>query len=344
MRERYVSVYWMKLAITLACGLYDRTYGLHDGSVPVEGVALNFLPMMPVETFRRQGRHAEFDASEFSLSTFLVLHARGDQRFVGIPVYPSRRFRHEHVWINTRAGIRSPADLKGKRVGVQEYVQTAALWIRGFLQNDYGVRTQDLDWHFGGYNEPDPTFKPRIELPIPKDVRTRVIPGDQSIDAMLERGELDAVLPALPASFRRGSPNVARLFPDFRAAEEDYFKRTRIFPIMHVVVVKREVYERHPWVAQALYKAFVKAKELAVRRLTTSPPLHATLPWLTDHIEHTQRVMGTDYWSYGLAENRHVLETAAQHAWEQGLLEKKIERIDELFAPETRAGVLDLPP
>lgn len=333
----------MKLPITLACGLYDRTFGLRDGTVPVEGVELNFLPMMPVETFRRQGRHAEFDASEFSLSTFMVLHSRGDRRFVGIPVYPSRRFRHEHVWINTRAGIRSPADLKGKRVGVQEFVQTAALWIRGFLQHDYGVRTQDVEWHFGGYNEPDPRFKPRIELGLPPEVRARVIPGDQCIDAMLERGELDAVLPAVPASFLKGSPNVARLFPDFRATEEDYFRRTRIFPIMHVVVVKREIYEKYPWVAQSLYKAFVKAKELAIRRLTTSPPLHATLPWLTEQIEATQRVMGKDYWSFGLEENRHVLETAAQYALEQGLLAKPIERIDDLFAAQTHSGVQDLP-
>lgn len=333
----------MKLPITLACGLYDRTFGLRDGSVPVEGVDLNFLPMMPVETFRRQGRHAEFDASEFSLSTFMVLHSRGDRRFVGIPVYPSRRFRHEHVWISTRAGIHSPKDLKGKRVGVQEFVQTAALWIRGFLQHDYGVRTQDVEWYFGGYNEPDPHFKPRIQLELPAEVRARVIPGDQCIDAMLERGELDAVLPAVPASFRKGSPNVARLFPDYRATEEEYFRRTRIFPIMHVVVVKRGIYEKHPWLAQSLYKAFVKAKELAIHRLTTSPPLHATLPWLTEQIEATQRVMGKDYWSFGLEENRHVLETAAQYALEQGLLAKPIERVDDLFAAETRAGVQDLP-
>ncbi len=333
----------MKLPITLACGLYDRTFGLRDGTVPVEGVELNFLPMMPVETFRRQGRHAEFDASEFSLSTFMVLHARGDRRFVGIPVYPSRRFRHEHVWINPRAGIRSPSDLKGKRVGVQEFVQTAALWIRGFLEHDHGVRTQDVEWFLGGYNEPYPQFKPRIQLDLPREIRARVIPPDQCIDAMLDRGELDAVLPAVPASFRRGSPNVVRLFPDFRAVEEEYFLRTRIFPIMHVVVVKREIYESHRWVAQALFKAFVMAKELAVRRLTTSPPLHATLPWLSEHLEATRRVMGNDYWSYGLEENRHVLEAAAQYAWEQKLLAKPIERVEELFAPETHAGVLDLP-
>ena len=334
----------MKLPITLACGIYDRTFGLRDGSVPVEGVDLNFLPMMPVETFRRQARHAEFDASELSLSTFLALHSRGDTRFVGIPVFPSRRFRHEHVWINVHAGIRAPDDLKGKRVGVQDFMQTAALWIRGFLQQDYGVRTQDVEWFFGGYNAPDPHFKTGIELKLPPDVRASVIAGDQCLDAMLDRGDLDAVFPARPASFQHGSPNVARLFPNFRAVEEDYFRRTRIFPIMHVVVVRREIYERNRWIVQALYKAFVHAKELAIRRLTSSPPLHATLPWLTDHIQATRKVMGNDYWSYGLAENRHVLEAAAQHAWDQGLLARPIERIDDIFAPESHAGVLDLPP
>ena len=333
----------MKLPITLACGLYDRTLGLRDGTIPVEGVELNYLPMMPVETFRRQARHAEFDASEFSLATYMMLHSRGDRRFVGIPVFPSRRFRHEHVWINTNAGIRSPKDLIGKRVGVEEFLQTAALWIRGFLHHDYGVKTEDIDWYFGGYNEPDPHFAPRIKLELPDKVRARVIPGDQSIDAMLLRGELDAALPKLPMSFRRGEPNVARLFPNFREVEEDYFKRTGIFPIMHAVVVRREIYEKHPWVMQALYKGFVQAKDLAIRRLTISPPLPVTLPWLTDHIAATRKVMGSDYWSYGLAQNRHILQTAAQYAWEQGLLAKPIESIDELFAPETHAGVLDLP-
>lgn len=333
----------MKLPLTLACGLYDRTYGLHDGSVPVEGVELNYLPMMPVETFRRQARHAEFGASEFSLSTFMILHARGDRRFVGIPVFPSRRFRHEHVWINANAGIRSPADLKGKRIGVEEYIQTAALWIRGFLQDDFGVRDEDVEWFFGGYNEPDPYFAPRIELELPARVRATVIDGKELLDQLIDAGKLDAIFPKRPASFLRKSKNVTRLFPDFRSVEADYFKRTGIFPIMHVVVVRRDVYEKHPWVAQALYKGFVYAKALAIRRLTLSPPLHVTLPWLTDHIEETRRLMGDDYWSYGFEENRHVLETAARHAWDQGLLEKPIDRIDELFAPETHAGVLDLP-
>lgn len=333
----------MKLPLTLACGLYDRTYGLRDGTVPVEGVELNFLPMMPVETFRRQARHGEFDASEFSLSTYLVLRSRGDDRFVGIPVFPSRRYRHEHVWINVHSGIRRPEDLAGKRVGVQEFVQTAAVWIRGFLQHDYGVGVDRIEWYFGGYNEPDPTFAHRIPIDLPSRIRTRQIAPDQCLDAMLDRGELDAVLPLAPASFRRGSPNVARLFPNFREVEEDYFRRTRIFPIMHLVVVKRETYEKAPWVAQALYKAFVQAKALAMRRLATSPPLHCSLPWLTDHLETTRRVMGDDYWSYGLAENRHVLEAAARYVFEQGLIDRPIANVDALFAPETHAGVLDLP-
>jgi 4,5-dihydroxyphthalate decarboxylase len=333
----------MKLKLTVACGLYDRTLGLHDGSVRVEGVDLNFLPMMPVETFRRQARHAEFDASEFSLSTFMVLQSRGDRRFVGIPVFPSRRFRHEHCWVNAYSGIRTPADLKGKRVGVQEFVQTAALWIRGFLQNDYGVRTEDMKWYFGGYNKPDPHFKPRIELELAQGVEATVIPGDQTLNDMLDRGEIDAAFPALPDSFHNRSPNVVRLFPNFREVEEDYFRRTRIFPIMHVVVVRREIYEQNRWVIQALYKAFVEAKALAMRRLRTYPPLPVTLPWLIDELERTQNLMGDDYWSYGLEQNRHVLEAAALYAWQQGLLEKPIERVEDLFAPESHAGVLDLP-
>jgi 4,5-dihydroxyphthalate decarboxylase len=274
----------------------------------------------------------------------MTLYARGDRRFIGIPVFPSRRFRHEHVWINVNSGIRSPRDLKGKRIGVEEYIQTAALWIRGFLQDDFGVRDDDVEWFFGGYNEPDPYFAPRISLELPPRVRATVIPGDQTLDGWLDRGKLDAIFPKRPASFLRGSPNVARLFPDFRAVEMDYFRRTRIFPIMHVVVLRRDIYEKHPWVAQALYKAFVYAKALAMRRLTLSPPLHVTLPWLTHHIEETQDVMGKNYWSFGLEENRHALETAARHSWDQGLLEKPIAKIDELFATETHAGVLDLPP
>ena len=246
----------MKVPVTLACGLYDRTYGLHDGSVPVEGVDLNFLPMMPVETFRRQARHAEFDAAEFSLSTYMILHTRGDRRFVGIPVFPSRRYRHEHVWINAKSGIRSPSDLKGKRVGVEEYIQTAALWIRGFLQDDYGVRTEDVDWYFGGYNEPEPHFEPRIVHELPPNVRSQIISGHKCIDQMLDAGELDAVFPKRPASFLRGSVNVARLFPNFREVEEDYYRRTKIFPIMHVVVVKRELYEKYPWIVEIALQGF----------------------------------------------------------------------------------------
>jgi 4,5-dihydroxyphthalate decarboxylase len=329
--------------MTLACGLYDRTFALRDGTVQVEGVELNFIPMMPGETFRRQARHGEFDAAEFSLANLMMLHSRGDRRFVGIPVCPSRRFRHEHVWINVRSGIHSPTDLKGKRVGVQEFVQTAALWVRGFLQHDYGVRTQDVEWHFGGYNEPDQRYKPRIDFEMLRDARVRTIAPDQCLDGMLDRGELDALFPALPRSFQQGSPNVARLFPNFRKVEEDYFRRTQLFPIMHVVVVRREIYEANRWVAQALYKAFLEAKKIAIRRLTTYPPLHATLPWLTDHIEHTKSVLGADYWPYGLEENRHALETAAKYAFEQGLLAHEIDRIDELFAKETHAGSMDLP-
>ena len=184
----------------------------------------------------------------------------------------------------------------------------------------------------------------KLKIKLPEEIRLKSIRADQTLSAMLAEGEIDALVTArTPSTFLSRPKDVKRLFPDYVEAEKAYYRRTKIFPIMHVVVIRREIYEKNRWVAQALYKGFVKAKELAMRRLTTYPPLHATLPWLTAHIEHTQKIMGKDYWSYGLAENRHVLETAARHAWEQGLLEKPIANIDELFAPETHAGVQDIP-
>jgi len=330
-----------RLDLTLACGVYDRTYALFDGSVRLEGVSLNMVPLHPGELFRRQARFAEFDAAEFSLATLGILHAQGDRRFVGIPVYPARRFRHEHVWISRRAGIESPVDLKGKRVGVQEYIQTASVWIRGILSDDFGVTSQDVDWCVGGYNAPDPHYAHRIPLTLAQaKIRVTTIPSTESIDGMLRRGDLAAAFPGVPQSFRDGSEDVARLFEDYWNVEADYFTRTGIFPIMHVVVVKRELYERHPWVAVSLYKAFEEARRIAERRYDFSPgPLHASLPWVNHHLEETRKIMGHDYWSYGLRGNEHVIETMMRYLVEQGLVESPVADMTELFAPETHAGV-----
>lgn len=328
----------MRLPLTLACGLYDRTVPLLGELISPEGIDLNYLVMDPGQIFRRQARHAEFDVAEFSLSTYAILHARGDRRLVAIPVFPSRRFRHSNIYVNAGAGVHEPKNLVGKRVGAQEYQQTAGVWIRGILQHDYGVRPDQMEWYFGAYNEPEP-FVERIPITLPPEIHTRTIGADQCLDQMLERGEIDALMGStMPASFRRGSPHVGRLFSNFREAEVDYYRRTGIFPIMHTVVIKREIYERAPWVAVSLYKAFERSKALAMRRLWNAETLYCALPWLAAHLEETEALMGRDPFVYGVEANRRVLEPFLQYCHEQCLVDRGL-TAEELFAPETHRGV-----
>ena len=269
----------MKLNLTVAVGPYDRVMALQDGSVVPEGIDVNFVPQPNVgELFRRQARHAEFDVAEFSLSTYTILHGQGDRRMIAIPVFPSKVFRHGHILVNANAGIEEPKDLIGKRFGAAEYQQTAAIWQRAFLQHDYGVQASQSEWYFGMLNQPGP-YAERIPVDLPADIRTHLIPEDKCLDGMLESGEIDALMAAgAPHSFLRHSPNVRRLFPDHKAVEADYYRRTGIFPIMHTLVIKREIYERAPWVARSLYDAFDKATAVCDRILR-----------LQDHRDHRAR-------------------------------------------------------
>lgn len=322
--------------ITVACGVYDRTAGLFDGSVRAEGVDLNMIGMLPGELFRRQARHAEFDASEFSLATLMILASRGDDRFVGIPVYPARRFRHEHVWINSQCAIESPSDLKGRRVGVQEFIQTASVWIRGFLSDDYGVPQDSVEWFVGGYNAPESAYEHRIPLQLRTSTVVHQIPDDRCLNDLLVSGEIDAIFPGRPRAIQQADPRVRPLFTNFAEVEADYFARTHIFPIMHVVIIKREIYERAPWMAASIYRAFEEAKWQAFDRLRNYPgPLYSSLPWQSKHLSDTELLLGSDYWSYGVRGNRHVLERLAHYLWEQGLLAHPIGAVEALFAPET---------
>ena len=325
----------MKLRLTFACNLYDRTVALRDGSVAPQGIELNYMVMNVGEIFRRQARHAEFDVSEMSLSTYGILHAQGDRRMIAIPVFPSRKFRHSEIFINTGAGISEPKDLIGKRMGSSEYQQTAGVWQRGHLQHEYGVRPDQVEWYFGPVDAPNPSFSERIPIKLPENVRTRVIAGDQWLDQMLDSGEIDAAMWASEApAFRRGSPNVARLFPNFQEVEADYFKRTGIFPVMHTVVIKREIYDRAPWVAISLYEAFVKAKAEALKRQHDMGALFSMMPWIRNHMLEQEAVMGEDPFAYGLERNRKMLETFFQYSFEQGLVSRP-PTPEELFAPET---------
>jgi 4,5-dihydroxyphthalate decarboxylase len=324
-----------KLLLTLACGDYDRTKALQDGVVQPEGIRLNYIPLQAEEIFYRMCNHKEFDASEMSLSNYITMRSRGDRSFVAIPVFPSRFFRHSCVFINAEAGIEKAGDLKGKKIGLPEYAITAAVWIRGFLSDDFGVAAEDIHWFTGGQEQPG--RKERLKLRLPPEIKVAAIPQDQTLNGLLDGGELHGLISArVPSCFAKGSPQVRRLYPDYREVEMDYYKRTKIFPIMHVLVIRSEIYEAHPWVAQSLAKAFSQAKEVCIQRMHTSNTLACTLPWLFSEIERLKSLFGPDWWPYGIEANRHTLETLMRYMREQGLMEAAM-TAEELF-PANVAG------
>jgi 4,5-dihydroxyphthalate decarboxylase len=322
-----------ELPITLACWDYDRTRALFDGRVRPEGIALRYLPLKMPESFFRTLRHGEFDASEMSFSWYVRTFFWDPRPLIAIPVFPSRMFRHGSIYVNTASGIEQPEDLRGKRVGVPEYQMTAAVWIKGIMADRHGVPVNSVTYHTGGLFDPG-----RTELPmdLPKDIRVEPIPTDRTLSEMIETGEIDALYTAeAPAPFTRGSPKVHRLFPDAAAIEEEYFRETNIFPIMHTIVIRREVYERDRWIARSLQKAFDEAKRLALEDLRETVALKIALPWLQAHVERTAAVFGSaDLWPYGLASNRETLGAFLKYSHAQGLI-PRIPEPAELFAPET---------
>ena len=314
-----------RLTITLACRDYEHTRGLTDGSIPIEGVDLRFVSVSPPsQIFLRMLRSEEFDASEMSLSNYLIALARGDTRFVGIPVFPSRVFRHSYIWINTKSGIQRPQDLSGKRVGIADYSMTALLFTRGMLEHQYGVSPKDIYWYRNRSEH--------VSIKTPPDIRIENIGKDQTLDGLLEEGQLDAVaVTSAPRSFRQGSPLIGRLFPDSRDVEAEYYRQTKIFPIMHMVVIRRALYEQHRWVAAALSQAFQTAKQQSYERFKEG--LYP-LPWLSLDFEFARQVMGADIYSYGVTQSLPTLEAATLYSYEQGLTGRKMD-VGELFAPET---------
>jgi 4,5-dihydroxyphthalate decarboxylase len=319
------------LKLTLACWNYDRTRALMDGRVKPEGIELDIKVLRPRQTFQRMLDDHEFHVSELSLASYTALKGRGACPFVAVPVALSKIFRHSCIYVRTDAGIRTAADLKGKRVGTTQYSSTALVFMRGMLLHDHGVAPADMHWFMGGLN----TFteQPLIPLDLPKDVRLDFLPAGQTLEAMFARGELDALLSIyIPRLFLDGSPRIARLFPKFKQVEQEYYRRTRIFPIMHTVVLREDVYREHPWAAASIYRAFCAAKDLAVEGLYDTDALQLALPWLLDHVEEAWREFGKDFWSYGLEPNRATLTAIGQYVYEQGL-SPRIVSPDELFAP-----------
>lgn len=321
------------LRLSVAVGDYDRMRPLFDGEVRIDGVDPVFMRLSPEEIFFRAFRHAEFDVCELSLSSFALRTARGDNPYVGIPVYPSRAFRHTSIVIRTDRGIASPADLRGRRIGSPEYQLTACVWARAVLEDDYGVRSSDVTWVRGGLEQPGRVEK--IALSLPPGITLEDAPADTTLSAMLEAGEIDGIVgPRAPAAFERGDSRYGWLFADPAEAAADYYRRTRIFPIMHVLGLRREIAAQHPWLPGALLKAFEQSKQLALAKLTDTSATKVTLPFVEEQLRRVRALMGQDFWSYGIAANRHVLETFLRHHHMQGLSPRQL-AVEELFHSST---------
>ncbi|NRF71872.1 ABC transporter substrate-binding protein [Aquincola sp. S2] len=327
-----------RLPLTIAFSDYDRVAALSNGQVRPDGIDLNFLTLPVEETFFRMARHAEFDVAEMSLSSYCMTLARDPAPFIAIPVFPSRVFRHGSMFVSTKSGISSPTQLAGKRIAYPEYQMTAPVWMRGILSDDYGVRPSEVLHYSGGVEQPGRIEK--LKLNLPPSIRWQPIGPEQTLADMLADGEVDALLAARPPSTLETRPDaVRRLFPDYAAEERAYFKRTRIFPIMHTVVIRREVYEANRWIAQSLLKAFCAAQRKTYADLAESHAFKAMLPWLPSHVEEVKREMGEDWWPYGFAANRHVLDTFLRYHHEQGLSPKRLAP-EALFAPESLENFL----
>ena len=325
-----------RVPLTLACWDYDRTRALATGEIRPEGVDLTYLSLPVEETFFRMMRYQEFDVAEMSLSSYVLSLSRGAP-VTAIPVFPSRAFRHHGIYINADSGIERPADLAGRVIGIPEYQLTAVVWIRGILAEHHGVPLDSARYRTGGLDHPGRTEKLQVSVPAGVDVQP--IPADRTLSGMLLAGEIDAVYcPRTPRPYAQGHPGIRRLFAAPRAEEERYFAQTGIFPIMHTVVLHRDVYERHRWLAQSLLKAFEAARAAASARLAETAASPAMVPWLYDEVERTRRLMGPDFWSYGVEPNAAVLRTFLRYARDQGLTGGEIPDPASLFVPETHAS------
>ena len=301
-----------------------------------EGIDLVYNSLYVEETFFRMLRNREFDVAEMSLSSYCVSLMRDPAPFVAIPVFPSRFFRHSCIFVSAKSGIREPGDLAGRKVGVPEYQMTAPVWIRGILQDEYGVDPASCEYLTGGEEEPGRDEK--LSLDLPSKFRVTPIGPQQTLSGMIAAGEIDAMHTArAPSTFRAQPDRVRRLFKDFVEVEKAYYRKTRIFPIMHTVVIRRDLYERNRWIAQSLFKAFAQAQRRAYEYLNTSMALTTMLPWQSAHVEEARALLGEDWWPYGLEPNRVVLDTFLRYHHEQGLSKRRL-KAEELFAPETLAS------
>jgi 4,5-dihydroxyphthalate decarboxylase len=321
-----------KVSMTFACGLYDRMLALYTGEVKPDGIDLNFLAIDdPRQIFDRMGKNLEFDACEMSSSEVISRYAAGRREMVALPVFPSRVFRHGFITVN-RDAVKSPKDLEGKRIGTPLYTQTAALFIRGLLKDEYGVDLSSAHWVQGATNSPESHGNPAAPRPL-KPVSIEQNSSGRSLSELLERGDIQAIIGSgLPDSLRSHPDKVQRLFPDFHARELDYFRRTRIFPIMHLVAIRRDAYEANPFIATSLYKAMTEAKDIALEKMRDLGALRYMLPGMAVELDEIDKTFGGDPWPYGIEPNRPTLEALVRYMAEQSLIKAPIP-VDELFVP-----------
>lgn len=321
-----------KLNLSVAMGDYDRTRALLDGTVQVDGVDPVYMTLSPEEIFFRAFRNVEFDISELSLSSYLVKASKGECPYVAIPVFLSRAFRHTSIYVR-KDRIKRPEDLKGCRIGIPEYQLTAIVWARSILQNDYGVAPEDVIWVRGGIDEPGRPEK--IKLQLPSGVKMESAPDNRTISDMLDAGEIDGfIAPRPPGGAAARNPNVGWLFDDPTATAKEYYQRTQVFPIMHVVGIRKELAAEHPWLPGAVMKAFEQSKKAALDKLADTSATKVTLPFVEEQLKAARDLMGTDYWSYGVEPARKTLETFVQAHHSQGL-SARLMSVEELFHPAT---------
>ncbi len=321
-----------KLQLSVAMGDYDRTRALYDGRVQIDGVDPVYMLLNPEEMFFRAMRSRDFDIAELSFSSYLVKHSQGDCPYIAVPVFLSRAFRHTSIYVR-KDRIKHPADLKGRRVGLPEYQLTANVWARAILQDDYGVWPEDITWVRGGIDTPGRPEK--ITLQLPPGVKVEAAPEGSTISELLDRGEIDGFIgPRPPNRVALRNPNIGWLFDDPTAEAKDYYRRTGVFPIMHVVGIRKELAQAHPWLPAAVVKAFTASKAQALKLLSDTSATKVTLPFVEEQLKAARESLGEDYWSYGVQAARKTLETFVRHHHAQGL-SKRLMAVEELFHPAT---------
>jgi 4,5-dihydroxyphthalate decarboxylase len=321
------------ISITIAAGDIDRVAAIKDGRVQVEGCDVTFITMEPEEVFFRAFRYSEFDCCELSFSSHMRVTSQNKANYVGIPAFVSRVFRHSGFYIRTDRGITKPEDLRGKLVGLPEYQMTAPVWMRGILEDEYGIKPEEIRWRSGGQEEAGRDERTPFEAPEGLDLQA--IPQDKTLVEMFEAGELDALMTArAPSSFTMGKPNIDRLFPNFRGVEKEYYEKTKMFPIMHLMGLRKDLHEAYPWLAGSLYKALLQARDIAYEDLAKTAALSVALPWVDAERRDTIALMGEDFWRYGIEECRHEIEALARYSHSHGLSERLLTP-EDLFAEST---------